>query len=153
MGSPESLSPGARKPGVVIDASILLKLLLPEERSEAIRRLWGQWVQLDTEIAAPFLLAYEVVAVLRNKVFRKELPPEAGEAAFVAFRSQEVLLLHPDGIEEKVWELAKRWNLPTGYDAAYLALAEILDYEIWTADNRLAAALPRKVSRLHLVAG
>ncbi len=109
-------------------------------------------MERDTEIVAPFLLAYEVVSVLRNKVFRKELPPEAGEAAFVAFRSQEVLLLHPDGIEEKAWELAKRWNLPTGYDAAYLALAEILDYEIWTADNRLAAALRRKVSRLHVIA-
>ena len=76
MGSLESPSPGARKAGVVIDASILLKLLLPEERSEAVRRLWGQWVERDTE----------------------------------------------------------------------------LDYEIWTADNRLAGALRRKVSRLHVVA-
>ena len=77
MGSLESPSPGARKAGVVIDASILLKLLLPEERSGAVRRLWGQWVERDTEI---------------------------------------------------------------------------LDYEIWTADNRLAAALRRKVSRLHVIA-
>jgi predicted nucleic acid-binding protein len=61
------------------------------------------------------------------------------------------LLLHPDGIEENAWELAKRWNLPTSYDAAYLALAEILDYEVWTADNRLAGALRRKVSRLHVI--
>ena len=78
MGSPESPSLKARKPGVVIDASILLKLLLPEKQSEAVRRVWGRWVEQDTEIVAPFLLAYEVVSVLRNKVFRKELPPEAG---------------------------------------------------------------------------
>ncbi len=137
---------------MVIDASILLKLLLPEKRSDDIRRLWGRWVEQDAEIVAPFLLAYEVVSVLRNKVFRGELSPEAGEAAFVAFRSQEVSLLHPDGIEEKAWELAKRWNLPTSYDAAYLALAEVMDYEFWTADNRLAAALRRRVSRLRVVA-
>ena len=152
MVAPEAPPPGARTAGVVVDASILLKLLLPEEGSEAVRRLWGQWVERDTEIVAPFLVAYEVGSVLRNKIFRKELPPEAGEAAFVAFRSLEVLLLHPDGIEEKVWELAKRWNLPTSYDAAYLALAEMLEYELWTADKRLAAALRRKVSRLHVIA-
>ena len=151
MVSPESPSPEGRKSGVVIDASILLKLLLPEERSESVRRLWGQWVERDTEIVAPFLLAYEVMSVLRNKVFRKELQPEAGEAALVAFRSQEVSLLHPDGLEERAWELAKRWNLPTTYDAAYLALAEILDYEIWTADKRLAAATRRKLPQLHVV--
>jgi len=137
----------------VIDASVLLKLLLPEEQSDAVRRLWGGWVEADTEITAPFLLAYEVTSVLRNKVFRGELSSEAGEAAFLAFRTQEVFLLHPAGIEEKMWALARQWNLPTSYDAAYLALAELMDYEFWTADRRFAATLRKKVPRLRFVAG
>lgn len=121
MGAPDSPSRRSRQTGVVVDASVVLKLLLPEERTEAVRSLWARWVEQEVEVAAPFLLAYEVTSVLRNKVFRGELPPEAGEAVFVAFLTQEVSLLHPDGIEEKAWGLAKQLNLPTSYDAAYLA--------------------------------
>jgi predicted nucleic acid-binding protein len=153
VGSPKPLPRSIDKTGVVVDASVLLKLLLPEKESDLVRRLWGHWLEQDTEIVAPFLLAYEVISVLRNKVFRGELPPEAGEAAFVAFRTQEISLLHPEGIEEKAWGLARRWNLPTGYDAAYLALAELLDYEFWTADRRFAASLRKNVSRMRLISG
>lgn len=151
MASADSAARRTQQPGVVIDASVVLKLLLPEERSDMVRHLWARWVAQDVEIMAPFLLAYEVISVLRNKVFRGELPPEAGEAAFVAFRTQAVSLRHPDGIEERAWKLAKQWNLPTGYDAAYLALAQMTDYDLWTADRRFAAVLRRKVRRIRLI--
>ena len=153
MASPKPQPRSPQERGVVVDASVLLKLLLPEKESEAVRELWGQWLAKDTEIAAPYLLAYEVVSVLRNKVFRRELPPEAGEAAFVAFLAQEVSLRHPEGVEEKAWVLAKQWNLPTAYDAAYLALAELMNYEFWTADRRFAATLRKKVPRLRVITG
>lgn len=137
----------------MVDASVVLKLLLPEEGSESARRSWWRWLEGDTEIVAPFLLAYEVVSVLRNKVFRGELPPEAGEAAFVAFRSQDIALVHPDGIEEETWRLATLWKLPTGYDATYLALAEMMSYEFWTSDRRLAARLGKRAQRLRVIGG
>jgi len=136
VASADSAARRTQKPGVVIDASVVLKLLLPEERSDTVRHLWARWVAQDVEIMAPFLLAYEVISVLRNKVFRGELPPEAGEAVFV---------------EERAWKLAKQWNLPTGYDAAYLALAEMTDYNLWTADRRCAAVLRKKVRRIRLI--
>jgi predicted nucleic acid-binding protein len=137
--------------GGVVDASIVLKLLLPEAQSETVHRLWSRWVERDTEIVAPFLLADEVVSVLRNKGVRGELTPEGGDAAFAAFRSQEVSLLHPDGIEDKAWALAKTWKLQTTYDATYLAVAELLDYEFWTADRRFVAQLGKKAPRLRVI--
>jgi predicted nucleic acid-binding protein len=140
-----------REEGVVVDASVVLKLLLPEEHSETVHRVWSRWVERDTELVAPFLLAYEVVSVLRNKVVRGELTPEGGDAAFVAFRSQEIALRHPDGIEEKAWALAKTWKLHTTYDATYLALAELLDYELWTADRRFAAQVGKKAPGLRVI--
>lgn len=60
MGAPDSPSRRSRQIGVVVDASVVLKLLLPEERTEAIRNLWARWVEQEVEVAAPFLLAYEV---------------------------------------------------------------------------------------------
>jgi predicted nucleic acid-binding protein len=140
----------AAERAVVVDASVVLKLLLREEGSEAVHSRWREWVEADTEITAPFLLAYEVISVLRNKVFRQEFPPEAGDAAFAAFVSQEVSLLHPDGIEETAWALARRWNLPAAYDATYLALAEVTACEFWTADRRFSANL-RKAAKIRLV--
>lgn len=151
MAPPERRVRGGRPNGVVVDASVVLKLLLPQGLSEVVRRLWSRWIEHETEIAAPVLLAYEVVSVLRNKVFRGELGTEAGAAAFAAFRAQEILLLHPEELEEAAWRLATQWKLPTAYDAAYLALAELMDYELWTADRRLATAL-RKAPRVRLVA-
>ena len=151
MVAPDSSSQQGRQGTVVIDASVALKLLLPEEGSDAVRRLWGQWVSQAVEVVAPFLIAFEVPSVLRNKVFRGELPPEAGEAAFVAFRTQEISLLHPDGMDERTWELAKQWKLPACYDAAYLALAELVDAELWTADRKFATALRKKARRVRLI--
>jgi predicted nucleic acid-binding protein len=137
--------------GLVVDASVVLKLILPEEGSEAVHSLWREWIEGDMEITAPFLMAYEIVSVLRNKVLRRELGPEAGDAAIAAFLSQEIALLHPNGIEEASWALARRWNLPTAYDAAYLALAEITGCELWTADRRFAGSLRKKPAKVRLV--
>lgn len=138
---------------VVVDASVALKLLLLEEESLAVHQQWDRWVAQDVEIVGPFLLAYEVLSVLRGKVFRGDLPREAGEAATAAFLGQGIALLHPEGVEQKAWELATGLNLPTVYDAAYLALAEILECELWTADRRLGAAVRRKTRRVRLIGG
>jgi len=56
---------------------------------------------------------------------------------FKAFHLLGVKLLYPDNLHERAWELAKRFNRPQAYDSHYLALAEILGLELWTADKRL----------------
>ena len=38
-------------------------------------------------------------------------------------------------------DLAERFSLPAAYDAHYLALADWLGGEFWTADRRLARAV------------
>ena len=40
---------------------------------------------------------------------------------------------------------------PDHSDATYLALAELVDYEFWTADRRFAAGLPKRLPRLRVV--
>ena len=37
--------------------------------------------------------------------------------------------------------MAKRFNRPQAYDSHYLALAEMLGLELWTADERLYNAV------------
>lgn len=57
--------------------------------------------------------------------------------AFQAFFDLNVELLYPEGLHWRAWELARQFNRPQAYDSYYLALAEILDRELWTADERL----------------
>ncbi len=55
---------------VAVDASFLLKLFLPEDRSDQAEELWKAWVENHAEIVAPTLIVFEVSSVIRNKGFR-----------------------------------------------------------------------------------
>jgi predicted nucleic acid-binding protein len=126
---------------ICVDASFALKLVLDEEGSEAAQALWTAWSAQDVEIIAPCHLMFEATSVIRNHVYRREISADAGQAAFDALLAQEIKLLHPGFIEERAWELAHQFNRPTAYDACYLALAENIGCELWTADGRLYKAV------------
>ena len=126
---------------VCVDANLVLKLVLTEADSVQAETLWAQWISENREIVAPYLLAFEVTSVIRTKVHRQVISSDAGDQAFDAVHTQGVKLLHPDGLHQRAWELAKRFNRPQAYDSHYLALAEMLSLELWTADKRLYNAV------------
>jgi predicted nucleic acid-binding protein len=126
---------------ICVDASVVLKLLLFEADSDKAHALWASWVEQDIEPVAPCHLAFVVISVIRNHVYRRTISAGAGQAAFEAFGAQEITPLHPDRLNERAWEIAEQYSLPTAYDAHYLALAETLGCELWTADRRLVNAL------------
>ena len=131
---------------VCIDANLALKLVLVEKDSPKAQHLWATWVDTGIEIVAPPLLAFEGTSVICNKLYRGLVPPEEAELMFKAFHLLGVRLLYPDGLHEKAWELVKRFNRPQAYDSHYLALAEILGLELWTADERLYNAVRHDLS-------
>lgn len=128
-----------------IDASLALKLVLPDPDSPTVRALWQRWVDAKVELVAPPLWIYEVTSALRNKVSRRLLSPQAGEAAFQAIHAQGVRFLHPPGLHEAAWKLAHDLQRPTAYDSFYLALAQELGCPCWTADKRLYQAVKHKL--------
>ncbi len=136
---------------ICVDASFVLKLLLDEPDSPRAVAHWSEWIATDCDIVAPFHLIFEVVSVLRNNVYRQIITPEAGDKALAAFLAQDIALLHPDRLVERGWQIATRFNRPTVYDAIYLALGELLDCEVWTADRRLYNAAGATLPQLHLL--
>lgn len=122
---------------VCVDANLALKLVLVEEDSPKAQHLWETWVDAGVEVIAPPLLAFEGTSVICNKMYRGLVPPEEAELMFRAFHLLGVRFLYPNGLHEKAWELAKRFNRPQAYDSHYLALAEMLGLKLWTADARL----------------
>jgi predicted nucleic acid-binding protein len=131
---------------VCVDANLTLKLVLVEKDSPQAQHLWDTWIDAGIEIIAPPLLAFEGTSVICNRMHRGLVPPEEAELMFKAFHLLGVRLLYPAGLDQKAWELAKRFNRSQAYDSYYLALAEILGLELWTADGRLYNAVKHRLS-------
>lgn len=131
---------------VCIDANLVLKLVLHEPDSPLAEALWTEWLASGVQICAPVLLEFETTSVLRNKVYRERITPQQGEEAFHTIRALDITILHPGGLLDMAWELAKRFNRPAAYDSTYLALAQFLNCELWTADERLYNAVKGELS-------
>lgn len=71
-------------------------------------------------------------------MFGQLTEPEA-DTAWRDFRRLPVVFLAHEDLADRAWELARRWRLPTLYDASFLAAGEGSGY--WTADEALLAAL------------
>jgi len=139
---------------VCIDASLALKLVLAEPYSDEVQVQWQKWIEAGVELVAPPLFIFEGVSAIRLNVVRKHITPEVADLAFHEFLAQiqEVRLLLPAGLHERAWGLAKRFDQSQVYDAYYLALAENLGCEFWTADERLYGAVHRALPWVKYIA-
>ena len=98
------------------------------------------WVAHDVTRIAPYLMPFEVANALHRRVLRGEL--NVGDSTRLIARLLESRLeLHqPPGLHVRALQLASQLNQSAAYDAHYLALAESLDCELWTADERFYRA-------------
>jgi predicted nucleic acid-binding protein len=119
---------------IVVDASVLVELLAYTPKAAALER---RLLASVGEVHAPHLIDIEVAQVLRRFVMIGDLRPERGVAALDDLAEFPVHR-HPHAhLLPRIWEL--RHNL-TAYDAAYVALAEVLDAPLLTCDRRLGRA-------------
>ncbi len=133
---------------VCLDASVALKLLVAENDSARARSLWRAWTAGGFIVVAPALFVFECTSALRRMVARGDLAPESGRRALALLLEMPVSLRAPVGLVERTWDLARTLDRPTAYDCFYLALAELLDVECWTADRRLYNAVRGTCPRL-----
>jgi predicted nucleic acid-binding protein len=123
---------------VCVDASLAVKVVVPESDSDKADGLFGEWAREGKQLIAPAFFQVETDSILRQKVaLRKELTPEQGGAAFARLRALPIQEVSESGQRERAWEIATEFGFPTVYDATYLALAELRGCEFWTADERL----------------
>jgi len=122
---------------VCVDASIALKWVLPEPDHEVALGLLRNWLAEDRRLVAPLPFVYEVDSVIRSHAHRGTISLDAANAAFETVGKSPVRIMHNTEIRALAWQLAEQLNLSTLYDAAYLALTQHVDGELWTADRRL----------------
>ena len=112
---------------IVADASAAVSALLHDGPA---RERFG-----DQSLHAPHLIDFEVASALRNNVLGGHLRTTNGEQALARWSKTAIERYPAGGLLPRIWEL--RANL-TPYDAAYVALAELLDAVLVTGDKRLS---------------
>ena len=137
---------------VCVDASLVVALVTVEIWSEKAFALWRQWVQEGVQVVAPALLRYETTSALRRKVVRGAISLLHARRALEETRSLDIEFFDPPELLLHAFDLAARFNRPAAYDAHYLALADMLKSEFWTADERLYNAVRQGFPYIHWVA-
>jgi predicted nucleic acid-binding protein len=125
---------------IVVDASLALKWVLPEELVEEAWSLLQAWrVQAESLIAPP-IFRPEVANALHQSARRGTITgSETSDALGMLIPT--VVILEPPGLYPRALTLAGEFRLGAVYDALYVALAEHQGCELWTADRRLVRAV------------
>lgn len=118
---------------LVVDASVLAPALADDglDGDLARARLRGQ------PLVAPELIDLETASVIRRRLHDEHLDQRRAELALADLVALPMRRAPHLPLLRRCWEL--RSNL-TIYDAAYVALAELLEAALITADARLARA-------------
>jgi len=128
----------AQPEAACIDASIFVKVLLPDERDPGVDAAWKSLLQADIPLFAPVLFRWEtsnavLQAVRRGRITKSDALELLGEivtAPITVMPTGDLLL--------DAWRnFVLPFDMPAVYDSVYLALAHWLDCEFWTADRRL----------------
>jgi predicted nucleic acid-binding protein len=118
---------------LIVDASCLYEVVADTARAEDVRAR----LAVDPEHAAPAVVDVEVVSVIRRDYLLGHLDATAADQALEDLRDWPGERFGHRPLLGRVWEL--KGSLRT-WDAFYVALAEVLQGTLITADARLARA-------------
>jgi predicted nucleic acid-binding protein len=129
---------------IVLDASALIELLIGT--SQGIRV--SDRLDDDTKsVHVPHLADVEVTQALRRFVAAKVIGDDLASEAVVELHNLPLVRHSHDAMLDRIWALRRH---VTAYDAAYLALAEVLGATLLTCDRRLARA-PGTTARIEVI--
>lgn len=121
---------------VVIDANLLITLVGNDIRGELVAAKFAEWGNSKMELHAPELCLYEVVNGFTRMISAKLFAPTSLNIVFDRIANIPIRY-HPMNNEVRIIEIALLLKRQSAYDAAYLALAESLEAELWTLDTPL----------------
>ena len=128
---------------IIIDASLAIDIALATPEGRVLqKRVRAE----ERPLGAPELIDLEVLQVFRRQVRRGEMKTAQAEAALGIFNALPVERFGHRILSDRIWAL--RDNL-TAYDAAYFALAELLDAQLWTRDAKFRDA-PGHLARVQI---
>jgi predicted nucleic acid-binding protein len=120
----------------VLDTSAVVDFLLGIGVAKQVEAL----MTAENELAAPDLLIFEVLAVLRREALRGEIAEERAAGALEDLGDLPVELFPCLPLRQRVWALRRNF---TAADALFVALAEQLGEPFATKDGALATEVAK----------
>jgi predicted nucleic acid-binding protein len=133
---------------VTLDSSVLVKLFIREEGSDAAARLVADRVEANDPIVAPSWAWAEVGSALARRLRAPAVAARDANALWHGFLGLPIVYVDDRAIRDRAWEIARAFDMPTLYDAAFMAVTELApgpaDRTFWTADAELVRVLGRR---------
>ena len=138
---------------VVVDASVAVKWVITEVLSQEALALLRSWGRDGITAITPYLMAAEVSNALHKRVISQELSVAAASDLMETLLASGIELRETPLIHVRAIQLASELGQRAAYDSHYLALAEELDCDLWTADARFYRAAQSSAERIRLLGG
>jgi predicted nucleic acid-binding protein len=131
---------------ICVDASLAVKWLFPEEEDsdKALALLTAQ-LAAGEPIVEPPLLRSEVTNAIRQRMRREGVQMARALQLLEQFLAVPLTFEAPERLSRDALMLADAHQLPAVYDAHYVALAQLVGCDLWTADQRLVRGLGREL--------
>ena len=133
-----------------VDANLVIRLVA-NPKDVTIQSLWKEWDATQVHLVAPTLLFYEVTNALYQYQKASIMSAIAAQKSLRAALALSIHLYSEPLLHKQALDFATRFSLKATYDSHYLALAEHLGVDFWTADRRLVRAVQSKLDWVHLV--
>lgn len=125
---------------VVVDASLIVALIVADERQAAVETHFERWLEVGDVLHAPAVLPYEVANVLARLTFDGDLA--AGDIDDIWSDLAAIdLTLHPFDLARDgpaVAVITKQLRRRHATDSTYIRLAIQFNATMWTLDRPLA---------------
>jgi predicted nucleic acid-binding protein len=127
---------------ILLDASLALKLVLPEEehapRADALVQ---DSLRAGLSLLVPPLLLIEATNALLQRARRGGMTPMQAGGALQQLLRLPLRQAQPAGIYEQTLAFATAHRIRSAHDSVYVVTARLLEVELWTADRNLINAL------------
>ncbi len=138
-------------PKVCVDASIVLRWMLPNPQEQLVEPVLTSWTNREMDLIAPPVLDIEISSVLIKLIDRKKISSKQGEAFFSLYQSMEISIISPKEIGALVWRMIPEYDGVSFIDLQYLATAELADCEFWTGKRKLFHHLKDRNQRVRFI--
>jgi predicted nucleic acid-binding protein len=122
---------------VVVDASVVVKVVLEEEFTDRARALIQDSRRDRRLLFGPPRLQSEVINAIYQYLRRGQITLEEAEQIVRQSIQLPIQLYASPELYEEAFTFAHANHLTNTYDSQYVVLAKMLDAELWTADERL----------------
>ena len=122
----------------VVDSNLAIFTVIDSDLSKLATRVWTHLLSSTVNIFAPGLWAYETTSVIRKLYSFGKITEDEAQMALIILDQMPIQLISSDlSMRQAALSWATRLGQKAAFDGFYLATAEKLETELWSADQAL----------------